>query len=45
MVPDMLSRASLITQERQNVDDDIECFVNMVIKNMPMSDTLMDQVK
>ena len=45
-VPDMLSRASLITNNEENsVDDDIECFVNMVIQNNPVSDSKLEQIK
>jgi hypothetical protein len=42
-VPDMLPRASLITNNEENsVDDDIECFVNMVIQNKPVSDSKLE---
>ena len=45
-VPDMLSRASLITNKEENsVGDDFECFVNLVIQNKPVSDSKLEQIK
>ncbi|CAC5406110.1 unnamed protein product [Mytilus coruscus] len=43
-VPDMLSRA-YIKDGRDNISDDIECFIIMVIKCMPVSDKKMVQIK
>lgn len=44
VIPDMLSRA-YIKDNRDNMSDDIECFVNMVIQNKPVSDSKLEQIK
>ncbi|CAC5382215.1 unnamed protein product [Mytilus coruscus] len=43
-VPDMLSRA-YIKDDKDNISDDIECFINMVIKSMPVSDKKIEEIK
>ncbi|CAC5369073.1 unnamed protein product [Mytilus coruscus] len=43
-VPDILSRA-YIKDDRDNISDDIECFINMVIKSMPVSDKKMEEIR
>lgn len=42
-VPDMLSKA-YIKDDRDNINEDIEFFTNMVIENMPVSDKKMKEI-
>ncbi|CAC5396826.1 unnamed protein product [Mytilus coruscus] len=43
IVPDMLSRAPIKINTNNEVENDIECFVNMVIRNTSMSDRNLEQ--
>jgi hypothetical protein len=40
----MLSRA-YIKDNRDNMNDDIECFINMVINSMLVSDKKLEEIK
>lgn len=42
-VPDMLSMA-YIKDDRDDINEDIEFFTNMVIENMPVSDKKMEEI-
>ncbi|CAC5421275.1 unnamed protein product [Mytilus coruscus] len=44
IVPDMLSRAPIKINTNNEVENDIECFVNMVIRNTSMSDRNLEQI-
>ena len=44
VVSDMLSRA-YITDNRDNMSNDIECFINMVINSMPVLDKKLEEIK
>ncbi|CAC5400091.1 unnamed protein product [Mytilus coruscus] len=44
VVPDMLSRAPIKINTNNEVENDIECFVNMVIRNTSMSDRNLEQI-
>ena len=44
VVSDMLSRA-YIKDNRDNMNDDIECFINMVINSMLVSDKKLEEIK
>ncbi|CAC5381738.1 unnamed protein product [Mytilus coruscus] len=44
IVPDMLSRAPIKININNEVENDIECFVNMVIRNTSMSDRNLEQI-
>ncbi|CAC5364689.1 unnamed protein product [Mytilus coruscus] len=44
IVTDMLSRAPIKINTNNEVENDIECFVNMVIRNTSMSDRNLEQI-
>ncbi|VDI45487.1 Hypothetical predicted protein [Mytilus galloprovincialis] len=44
IVPDMLSRAPIKINTNNEVENDIECFVNIVIRNTSMSDRNLEQI-
>ncbi|CAC5425392.1 unnamed protein product [Mytilus coruscus] len=44
IVPDMLSRAPIKINTNNEVENDIECFVNTVIRNTSMSDRNLEQI-
>ncbi|CAC5362482.1 unnamed protein product [Mytilus coruscus] len=44
IVPDMLSRAPIKIYTNNEVENDIECFVNMVIRYTSMSDRNLEQI-
>ncbi|CAC5382854.1 unnamed protein product [Mytilus coruscus] len=44
IVPDMLSRAPIKINTNNEVENDIECFVNMVIRNTSMSERNLEQI-
>ncbi|CAC5382924.1 unnamed protein product [Mytilus coruscus] len=44
IVPDMLPRATIKINTNNEVENDIECFVNMIIRNTSMSDRNLEQI-